>query len=218
MPFGWAAVDLFFVLSGYLITGIILRISRFEGLLANFYARRGLRIWPIYYLTVAAIALLGPILPRPRTLARAAVLPDVHAEHPALLVGPSAGIQPVPLAPLDARDRGTILHPLARPGLPGRREAGRPAGACPGGDVGRGAARGYRFLASAGPGRRVRARRHPRGDPGGKAITAAGRPRLARGFGLLAIVSFAYLAIVIVRGDLPTFGRPPRERRSRSWG
>jgi len=57
-PFGWAAVDLFFVLSGYLITAICLENLDAPGFLVNFYARRGLRIWPIYYLAVATVALM----------------------------------------------------------------------------------------------------------------------------------------------------------------
>lgn len=65
LPFGWAAVDLFFVLSGYLITAIILREGHSPGFLPTFYRRRGLRTWPIYYLTLAAIVLLAPILTRP---------------------------------------------------------------------------------------------------------------------------------------------------------
>ncbi len=65
VPFGWASVDLFFVLSGYLITAILIRYERSPRLLVNFYARRGLRIWPVYYLTVAAVVVLGPILPVP---------------------------------------------------------------------------------------------------------------------------------------------------------
>ena len=48
------AVDLFFVLSGYLITSIILREGRKPGFLLTFYVRRGLRIWPIYYLALLA--------------------------------------------------------------------------------------------------------------------------------------------------------------------
>lgn len=65
LPFGWAAVDLFFVLSGYLITSIILRDGGGPGFLRNFYVRRGLRTWPIYYLVIAALIVLSPMLARP---------------------------------------------------------------------------------------------------------------------------------------------------------
>ena len=64
LPFGWAAVDLFFILSGYLITAIIIRHANEDRFLLNFYVRRGLRIWPIYYLTVLVIAASSPWLPR----------------------------------------------------------------------------------------------------------------------------------------------------------
>ena len=65
---GWLGVDVFFVLSGYLITGILLD-ARGDGAHAprgyfrSFYARRALRILPLYYLFVIAMLLLHPGTP-----------------------------------------------------------------------------------------------------------------------------------------------------------
>jgi len=61
---GWSGVDLFFVLSGYLITSIILVQVKRPGFLVTFYWRRCLRIWPIYYLTLGIFVMLADFPPK----------------------------------------------------------------------------------------------------------------------------------------------------------
>ncbi|WP_374580124.1 acyltransferase family protein [Pseudoduganella sp.] len=71
LPGGFAGVDIFFVISGYLITGILLRaLDAGSFSLASFYARRVRRIFPALLVVMAATLVLGWLLMLPEELSQ----------------------------------------------------------------------------------------------------------------------------------------------------
>lgn len=57
---GWVGVDIFFTLSGFLITSILLKSKTDEHYFKNFYLRRALRIFPLYYAAIAFVLFFVP--------------------------------------------------------------------------------------------------------------------------------------------------------------
>lgn len=60
---GWLGVDLFFVLSAFLVTHLLCTERKMYGeiSLAKFYARRALRIWPLYFVVLTVTCFIYPL-------------------------------------------------------------------------------------------------------------------------------------------------------------
>jgi peptidoglycan/LPS O-acetylase OafA/YrhL len=60
---GWIGVQLFFALSGFLITSGLLDTRGTPGFFRNFYIKRALRILPLYYAVLLALLVIAPRIP-----------------------------------------------------------------------------------------------------------------------------------------------------------
>jgi peptidoglycan/LPS O-acetylase OafA/YrhL len=96
---GRQGVELFFVLSGFLITYLMLVEEEKEGRVSipRFYARRALRIWPLYFVTMGIVF---------------ALIPRIIQYMPAVVGGASANDSPTMLEDVDPR---IVLYALFCP-------------------------------------------------------------------------------------------------------
>ena len=80
---GWVGVDLFFVLSGFLVAGLVFEEHRRTGEIAvgRFLARRALRIYPAFYALLAATVAAGLIVEPARIRADAALCEALFVQN-----------------------------------------------------------------------------------------------------------------------------------------
>ena len=101
---GWVGVDLFFVLSGFLISGLLFDEYKRRASISfkRFFIRRGFKIYPAYYVFLL-VALLARIpvhrVPSPisyvgQTGTHILIVPNIN--QPALLPGPVNANRPFP--------------------------------------------------------------------------------------------------------------------------
>jgi peptidoglycan/LPS O-acetylase OafA/YrhL len=210
VPYGWSSVDLFFVLSGYLITAILIRHEGSPRLLRNFYVRRGLRIWPVYYLTILALVIVRPWLPRPISWDGLGYFLTYTQNLPLYWSGKVPPFSPYVshLWTLANEEQFYIVWPLLVVML-GRRAVIPLALGLAALSVAARAAGFNSWL--------LLARADGFALGGMLAAILVDSERVARhltayrrGFASIALVALAIVIVAMARGILPTFGRPPK--------
>jgi peptidoglycan/LPS O-acetylase OafA/YrhL len=98
---GWMGVDLFFVLSGFLITGILLDAKNDPHYFRNFYMRRVLRIFPLNYAFLIALVIIVPWV-APAVAASFGSLPSIKWPYWIFLGNFANGFYPNPCPSLGA--------------------------------------------------------------------------------------------------------------------
>lgn len=91
---GWAGVDLFFVLSGFLITGILYDAKRSNFYFRNFYIRRFLRILPLYYAFLLFALFILPSFHRFSGTAQLSELRDTQFWYWTYMVNIGSAVKP----------------------------------------------------------------------------------------------------------------------------
>lgn len=113
---GWIGVDLFFVLSGFLITGILLDTRGHKSYFRNFYARRTLRIFPLYYGVLLLALALTPFLHlqwRPADVTHFLYVGNIAVQFDPSLMGIKPWINLDALWSLAVEEQFYMLWPLA---------------------------------------------------------------------------------------------------------
>jgi len=112
---GWSGVDLFFVLSGYLITTILINTRNDEWRARNFYVRRALRIFPIYYTLAVILFVAAPIISAHWRLGHIAFLfygQNIAGQVDGTLCAPSPYIELTHLWSLAIEEQFYLIWPL----------------------------------------------------------------------------------------------------------
>lgn len=114
-PAGWVGVQIFFVLSGYLITSILLKDKdrALGAYLKRFYWRRSLRIFPLYFIFLIATAVIFVAIGYPGSFARDWPFLATYTTNFGRLRDVDIGAQSIHLWSLAVEEQFYLVWPLA---------------------------------------------------------------------------------------------------------